>query len=83
MQQLKKENLKILAARIKDLRLKKSKSLNKFCFSQGSVTSATWSRVENGLVDVKFSTLVQMCVMLDIKLEELFEDIKLNYTIEE
>ena len=83
MQQIKKENLKILAKRIKALRERNSESLNKFCFLRGNVTSATWSRVENALVDVKFTTLVQMCGMLNIKLEELFKDINFNYSSDE
>lgn len=80
MQQLKSQNLEKLAHRIKKLRLEKSKSLNKFVFSRGNVTSATWSRVENALVDVKFSTLVQICAMLEIKIEDLLKDLDLDYT---
>ena len=80
MQQIKSENLKKLAKRIKELRLKKSKSLNKFVFSKGNVTSATWSRVENALVDVKFSTLVQISSMLEIRLDELFKNLDLDYS---
>lgn len=79
MQQIKKENLKILAQRIKELRLKKSKSLNKFVFSKGAITSATWSRVENALVDVKFSTLIQMSGMLEIKIEDMLKDLSFDY----
>ncbi len=80
MQQKKFKNLKILATRIKKLRLEKSKSLNKFVFSRGNITSATWSRVENALVDVKFSTLIEISAMLDINLEELFRGLDLDYS---
>lgn len=80
MQQIKSENLKKLARRIKKLRLEKSESLNKFVFSRGNVTSATWSRVENALVDVKFSTLVQIASMLEIKIEDLLRDLDLDYS---
>ena len=83
MQQLKSQNLKILAKRIKELRLQKSNSLNKFVFSKGNVTSATWSRVENALVDVKFSTLIQISAMLDIKIDELLKNLNFNYSFEE
>lgn len=83
MQQIKNENLEILAKRVKELRLQKSKSLNKFVFSKGNVTSATWSRIENALVDPKFTTLVQVSAMLDIKLEELVKNLNLNYSSEE
>ncbi len=68
------------AMRIKTLRLQKSKSLNKFVFSKGNVTSATWSRVENALVDVKFSTLIQISAMLEVKLDELLKDIDFDYS---
>lgn len=79
MQQSKKNNLLILANRIKKLRLEQSKSLNKFCFSRGDVTSATWSRIENALVDPKFSTLIEICNMLNITLADLFCEIPINY----
>ncbi len=80
MQQSKTKNLEKLAMRIKTLRLQKSKSLNKFVFSKGNVTSATWSRVENALVDVKFSTLIQISAMLEVKLDELLKDIDFDYS---
>lgn len=80
MQQVKKENLKTLAYHIKELRMKQSKSLNKFCFTRGNVTSATWSRIENALVDPKFSTLVEMSRMLGISMDELFKNLELNYS---
>ena len=83
MQQIKKHNLKILAKRIKELRNKNSTSLNKFVFSKGGITTATWSRVENALVDVKFTTLVQISSMLGMPLHELVFDLKLDYTLEE
>lgn len=80
MQQSKTKNLEKLAMRIKTLRLQKSKSLNKFVFSKGNVTSATWSRVENALVDVKFSTLIQISAMLEVKIDELLKDIDFDYS---
>ena len=79
MQQFKKNNLIVLAQRIKTLRLQRSESLNKFCFTQGDVTSATWSRIENALVDPKFTTLIEVCAMLDINLSELFKDLPVKY----
>ena len=80
MQQSKTKNLEKLAMRIKTLRLQKSRSLNKFVFSKGNVTSATWSRVENALVDVKFSTLIQISAMLEVKIDELLKDIDFDYS---
>ena len=57
MQRFEKENLKILGDRIKSLRLKSNLSLNQFVFKHSEITTATWSRIENGIVDVKFNTL--------------------------
>ena len=83
MQYQKDENIKILAERIKTLRLKKSKSLNKFVFNKSGVTSATWSRIENGLVNPKFTTLIKIASMLDTKIDILLKDLKLDYNIDE
>ena len=79
MQQFKKNNLTELAKRIKKLRLERSKSLNKFCFTKGDVTTATWCGIENALVDPKFSTLVEVCSMLELNLSELFYDLPIKY----
>ena len=83
MQQASKKNLKILAKRIKSLREKQSKSLNKFVFEKGGITSATWSRIENAKVDLKFTTLVKVAAMLDIKVDELLFDLNFDYSLEE
>ena len=79
MQQSDKENLKKLGTRIKELCLSKCKSLNKFVFSKGFTTTATWSRIENGLFDPKFSTLLKVACMLDLKIEDLLKEINFNY----
>ena len=71
MQQFDKENLKLFAKHIKKIRKNKSKSLNKLAFSRGGVTSAILSRIENGLVDFKFSTLVKIASALEIPLKEI------------
>jgi len=73
MQQNERKTLKILAKRIKKLRKEKSRSLNSFVFENGLITTATLSRIENGLVDVKFTTLVKLAQMLGINLSELFQ----------
>ena len=78
MQQFDKENLKLFAKHIKKIRKNKSKSLNKLVFSRGGVTSATLSRIENGLVDLKFTTLIRLAHTLDIPLSEIFKDFKYN-----
>ena len=66
-------NLINFGTRIKNIRKSKSGSLNKIAFSRGGVTSATLSRIENGLVDFKFSTLINLAHTLDVSLIEMFE----------
>ena len=83
MQHSVKKLLKEFGKFIFNVRKDKYPSLNKFSFSKGGVTSATISRIENGLVDFKFSTLVKIACALDISLEELFKNFKYNYEIEE
>lgn len=72
------KNLKIFGERIKDIRKSKSESLNKIAFSRGGVTSATLSRIENGLVDFKFSTLLHLAHTLNEPLIKLFEGFEYN-----
>ena len=76
MQELKNDNLKSFGKLIKEMRVKKSISLNSAAFSRGGVTSATLSRIENGLVDFKFTTLLNLAYTLDIPLDELFKNFK-------
>ena len=79
MQQIDKENLTKIGLKIKEIRLSKSKSLNEFVLAKGFVTTATWSRVENGLFDLKFSTLLRIAYMLDLKVEDLLKEIDFDY----
>jgi len=65
------------------IRKNKSTSLNKFAFEKGGITSATLSRIENGLVDFKFSTLIKLACALEIPLDDLFKEFKFHYTIDE
>lgn len=83
MQQIDKENITKLANRIKELRLKHSKSLNKFILNNGHLTTATWSRLENGINDFKFSTLLRVAYLLDLKIDDLLKDINFNYDFKE
>ena len=83
MQQFEQENLKKLGERIKNLRIEKSKSLNAFVFSRGGLTTASWSRLENGKFDAKFSTLDKAAAMLEISLDDLLKNLDLDYTFEE
>ena len=81
MQQIEQENLKKLGERIRQLRLKKSISLNKLIFSKGGISTATWSRLENGLVEPKFNTLIKISAILEIDLITLLKDINIDYTL--
>ena len=83
MQQVNNENLKLFGELIKEIRLSKSSSLNNIAFSRGGVTSATLSRIENGLVDFKFSTLLNLAYTLDISLDELFKNYKYKIPIDD
>ncbi|MEE3350019.1 MAG: helix-turn-helix transcriptional regulator [Candidatus Gastranaerophilaceae bacterium] len=42
------------------------------------MTTATWSRIENGLYDFKFSTLLRVAKMLETTPSELLNIIELN-----
>lgn len=74
MQQIDLDNLKSFGEMVRKIRMEKSPSLNKIAFSRGGVTSATLSRIENGQVDFKFSTLIRLSQTLDIPLSELFKN---------
>lgn len=78
-----KKNLIAFGKHIQKLRKKKSGSLNNIAFTRGGVTSATLSRIENGLVDFKFSTLLKLAHTLDIPLLELLSDYKYKDILEE
>lgn len=83
MQRIDKENLKKLSAKIKKLRMKQSESLNKFILSNGYLTTATWSRLENGINDFKLSTLLRVSRLLNLKIDELLRDVDFNYEFNE
>ena len=83
MQQESKENLIKLGKRVKELRLQTKESLNCFVLKRGGLTTATWSRIENGKFDLKFSTLIKISALLGITVCELLKDIPINYNINE
>ncbi len=83
MQQKDKEILLEFGQLFSKIRKQKSKSLNKFAFNCSNTTSATISRIENGLVDFKFTTLIKLAYALDISLQELLKDFKYKYEPEE
>lgn len=73
MQQQNKKLLQMFGQHIKNLRMQKKMSLNEFAFKSLLITSATQSRIENGLVDLKFSTLVKIANALNVSPSELLE----------
>ena len=83
MQQHYKQNLIILGQRVKTLREGTGESINSFVFKRGGITPATWSRIENGIFDVKFNTLIKVASMLEITIEELLKNLPFDYTIYE
>lgn len=80
MQQIDLENIQKLGKRIKEIRLSRNISLNKLVMSHAGITTATWSRLENGLFDIKFSTLLKVAYTLDCSVNELLEGIVFNYS---
>ncbi len=71
MKQQDRHNLIEFGKHVQNIRKRKSGSLNNIAFSRGGVTSATLSRIENGLVDFKFTTLLKLAHTLDVSLDEL------------
>lgn len=57
---------------IKELRLKKNKSLNIFAF-ENDIQKGLLSKLENGEVDFKFSTLLRVSKALEIEPSELLK----------
>lgn len=78
-----RQSINNLGKKIKELRVSQSKSLNSFVFEKTGLTTATWSRVENGLVDPKYTTLIKIASALNITLDQLFENIDVDYSIDE
>ncbi|MDD3594088.1 MAG: helix-turn-helix transcriptional regulator [Candidatus Gastranaerophilales bacterium] len=83
MQQNDKKLLQAFGKHLKKKRIKIGTSLNSLMFNKGGTTSATLSRIENGLVDFKFSTLVKISAAMEIPLAKLLEDFDYKYEIQE
>ena len=78
MEQYEKDIIKLLGNSLKSLRLKQNKSLNIFAY-ENDLTTATVSRVENGLVDTKFSTLIKYAKGLEIPLDIIIKGLDIEY----
>lgn len=81
MQHQNEELLQSFGQHIKKLRMQKKMSLNEFAFKSMLITSATQSRIENGLVDLKFSTLIKIANALNISPSELLENFDFKFKI--
>lgn len=64
--------LKKLGHHIKKLRLKKKLSLENLCFKNG-IEPSTLSRIENGIVEAKYLTLLKISKAFDMTLSELLK----------
>ena len=78
MERDEKNLMKLLGNSLKSLRLKQNKSLNIFDY-ENDLTTATVSRVENGLVDTKFSTLIKYAKGLEIPLDIIIKNLDIEY----
>lgn len=74
-----KKLIKVLGNTLKLLRERKGISLNIFAY-ENDLTTATVSRVENGLVDTKFSTLIKYAKGLEIPLENILKNLNIDYS---
>lgn len=77
-----KELVKLLGSYLKSLREQKGTSLNIFAY-ENDMTTATVSRIENGLVDTKISTLIKYCRGLEIPLDAILKHLNISYSNEE
>lgn len=79
MEYSEKEIFKTLGEYLKSLRISQNKSLNIFAY-ENDMTTATVSRVENGLVDSKLSTLIKYAKGLEIPLEKIIQHLDIEYS---
>jgi len=83
MQQIKQYNSKVFGEKVKKERLKLSESLDKIVMEKGGVSTATWSRIENGKNDFKLSTIITTAATLNMTASELLKDVDFDYSIQE
>ena len=81
MQQQNKKLLQNFGQHIRNFREKKKMSLNEFAYKSLLITPATQSRIENGLVDLKFSTLIKIANALNITPSELLEGFEYKFEV--
>ena len=81
MEQDNKRLTKQLGRHLRKLREQKGISLNIFAY-ENDLTTATISRIENGLVDTKISTLIKYARGLGIPLDKIFLQLDIDYSQE-
>ncbi len=64
------ETLKRFGQRLKELREKEKKSLNMFAY-ENDLSKASLSRIERGIIDLRFSTLIKIANALKMPLSDL------------
>lgn len=74
-----KKLTKKLGKYLKILREAKGISLNLFAY-ENDLTTATVSRIENGLVDTKISTLIKYARGLEVPLEKILLKLDIDYS---
>lgn len=79
MQEEDKKLLQIFGEHFKHIRMKRA-SLNKFALNETSVSTATVSRIENGISNFKFVTFIKLAFALKMTPSELLKDIEFDYT---
>ena len=67
-----KEELLKLGKHIKTLRLNHNLSLENFCF-KNAIEPSTLSRIENGIVEAKYLTLLKISKAFGLTLSELLD----------
>ena len=70
--QVRDENLLQLGEHIKSLRKKRKLTLENICYKNG-LEPSTLSRIEKGLVEPKYLTLLKLADAYDMKLSELLD----------
>lgn len=74
-----KKLTKRLGKYLKVLREEKGISLNLFAY-ENDLTTATVSRIENGLVDTKICTLIKYARGLEVPLEHILLKLEIDYS---